>query len=387
MINRIKNTLLLAFVALFAIACEGTSGAKEEPIEGNLVIVPAQQNVVIGADSWLTFTATVGDTDVSDYKGLQIYFRGANGSEEISGNSCTIEGIGDYVFFGILDYGGEQKISADVMVTGVSQDLEAVADPEPDKFDSFARRTMAIQFTGTWCQNCPVMMKGIHDYADGENGDDVVFIAAHSGDDITSSAAVVLQSSFNISSFPSLRLGSVSVVAADNINNNLPTSIIVDDIDEAASKILVDKAKTAISVNTVLVDNQLISVRADVKVAEDGEYGVGSMVLEDDIYSPQTTSYNETTLPMGGVDINVHDNCLIAMDPMEKPMYKALGDEPSHSAGSVYLYKKEYRADELEIHRDFKNCRVVVYTFDKATNLIDNIVELPLGSSQSYDYE
>lgn len=380
---------MVGLVAILAFSCEGVNEDPKDEIvtlEGSLEITPSQYSLVAGPDAILTFSASVGDVDVTDYEGLTVYFRGANGSEAIENLQCTIEGLGDYEFFGLLEHGGEQKLSKSVWVKGVTGELSALKDPNPDKFDSFRRRTLGFQFTGTWCPNCPIAIKAIHDLEESEDGDDFVFVAVHVGDGLTTTASTIVNTNFSVASYPTIKVGSLSGAYAENIINALPSSTVMSNIKEAVDKSIETPAKTALSVSNLLVDNTVVSIRADIKVADASSIGVGSMILADNVYLEQQNNCTESQLPLGDLDVSNHKNVLLIMDPLEKPLYEPLAGKDSHEANEVYTYTNEFVFEDAISPEVVSDLRVVVYTYDRETSMIDNVISLPVGSSHNYEY-
>ncbi len=386
---------IFALTALFALAsCESTT-SDEIIYEGALTLVPSYTTIIAGEDSTVEFTAFIGETEVTNEETLAIYLRGSGNTPtvQIETLSYPIDAWGDYTFYAICKAGDQSRLSADVTVSGVAAELEAVADPNPDKFDSFKKRAISLQFTGTWCGNCPHVIKAIHDYSDSSYGDNVVFIAAHNGDSMASAAAFLVESNFNVGFFPTLSIGNLSRINAYTISG-YGYDYTLSYLGEAVSLVAATPVMTAISASSLVVGD-ILCVRADVKVNRAGSYGVGVMLVEDGIYESQSNNATSSELNLTGIDINTHENALQAVSPSIAPFYTALGDEALNEADSVYTYSCEFNLANLSLVQDINNCRVVVYTYDMTEyesgssdylNRVDNVIQFPVGDSQPYEY-
>lgn len=54
------------------------------------------------------------------------------------------------------------------------------ADAQPDKYNGFKRRILAIDHTGTGCGYCPFVIGALREIEQSDYADKVVFVAGHS---------------------------------------------------------------------------------------------------------------------------------------------------------------------------------------------------------------
>ncbi len=392
--NFFKYAIALSLTLGFASCQESTS--EEVVYEGSLTLVASNTAIIAGEESYVEFTAFIGDVEVTNDETLAIYLRGSGNTSTVSIESLSypIADWGEYTFYAICKAGDQSRLSADVVVSGVAAELEAVADSDPDKFDSFKKRAIAVQFTGTWCGYCPHAIKAIHEYSDSSYGDDVVFVASHNGDTMASTAAFLLESYFSVSGYPTIAIGNYSRTNSYSVSGYY-YDYTLSYLAEAVSLVVATPVSTAISASSQIVGDY-VCVRADVKVNREGSYGIGVMLVEDGIYESQENYSSSSELNLTGIDINTHENVLQGVSPSTSPFYTSLGGVTVNEAGNVYTYSCEFNLASLSLVQDINNCRVVVYTYDATEyssgytdylNRVDNIIQFPVGDSQPYEYQ
>ncbi len=389
--------LLFFLLASFAtISCDSTEVDGDDTsseYEGSLVLVPSYTKINAGLNSWVDFTAFIGDKEVTYDETLAIYLRGATGSGvAINDLAYEIVNLGDHTFYAICKVGGQSRLSADITVTGTTTTLDAAYDAEPTNYGPFVKRAMGFQFTYLTCGYCPIAIKAIHDFADGSMADDLVIAAVHVGDELSCDATTYsdLVSLFNISSFPSITIGSLSATNSSTLFSSYLTGMQTN-----TAMILEVPSLTGISATSELISG-VVCVRADVKVSRDGVYGIGAMLVEDDLYGSQSNYMSSDDLDLTGININYHDNVLQAALPSASPFYEMLGDVDSHSANKTYSHTWEFDTTVLSNVKDASACRVIIYIYDKTSyssdeteykNRVDNVVQFQVGSGKTYEYE
>ncbi len=355
-------TLICSFAALSCSESEAESSA-----EATLTLSPSASFIVVSTSSSVEFTVMYGSKDITSNSDVMIYQKTTSGSERLDTNSFVVSRAGTYTFYAI--YGN--YMSEEISVTGITNLPDAAPDAYPDKYDSFHKRVLGTLGTGTWCSNCPTLMSPIHDFL--ETTDDFVMSEAHYGDimDCTASSSVI--SLLGISGFPTLYL-SMSSSSANTINNGSTTAVI----NKAVSEKLAVAAKTGISVNTSY-DGSVVCVRADVKVGETGQYRIGALLVEDDVYALQTNATEDW--------MNYHEAAICGSYPTSFSLTQTLDSSATQQAGTDHMFYCEFNFSTLYTVVTRDNCRVIVYTVNNTLGEVDNVVQLPIGESLSFEYD
>ncbi len=438
-------------------------------LEGELVLTPSSDVFCIGVDSYVSFTAAVGDVDVTNNSSLSVFYIDNNDNDiDVTGNEFVIKTAGSYKFYAkynnpdgsvitssvvsveafevgelSLDimvsysssgqcnidfeiyYGQTQLTTFDEQnmavyavdnsgnttkldVSGLSytstlnglyslyvsynvyngyevqSNLVSWMFEEWDAID-FQKRTLGIQFTATWCGYCPRVTAAIY-YFEQEYGDDrVVFVSAHGSDAMSNSYSSFLISSMGITGFPTLSVGSVNSSYATNVGTSTNYSHSVIYLDSAVKTIEAFGVSTAIAASS-LVKEDVIEINATIAVKSDGKYGVGAMVLEDDITGTQSTYYDLADIGLENYDTSCHKNVLQCIYPSSQTIpYEELGGLAQHYANNSYSFECVLNVDDLTSLSDINNCRVVVYTYDISTGYVDNIIQAPIGTIRNFD--
>ncbi len=390
------NNLVLLIVAtlmsLCVVSCDESS--TDEPIvdpeeypvvtDGSLTLIPSDDYFEIedGESTTVSFTALYGVEDVTNSTALFIVIDG-NGYE-VDEFEYELDKEGTYEFF--ADYTIDNTIYRSESVE-VEVEAVEVEDPSEDPdavYASYVKRTIALQFTGTWCGYCPNMIKIMHQYMDSSDGDNVVFVVAHSGDIMGNDYATNLISYNSSSGFPDMRVGSTYFLGQEKLLN-YEFSYAYELFCGYVDSFIADDAKTGIGASSS-TSSTSIDVDVEIEVGQSGEFGVGVMILEDGVYAAQSNYYSSSDLDITNVDIDNHDACLAASSPATKPFYELLGDSEEHKAGETYTYSCSFDLNDLTSMQEIENCRVVVYTYDVNTRKTDNIIQLPVGESKDIEY-
>ncbi len=360
----IAKYLFLLFATLtLSVGCESEDDSTSD--DTALVLTPSSSFIVVSSSSTIEFTATLNGKDVSSSSDLMVMQKSTSGSELLSDNKFTVSRAGTYTFYAI--YGN--YMSDEITVTGITNLPDAAADTAPDQFDSFAKRAMAALATGTWCSACPYLLDVIHDYT--AINDNLVACEAHYGDTLASTGSGYVTDNLGAGSFPTLYIGL-------STKNTLSSNATVTTLTTAVNAQLSTAAGTAISANTSY-DGSVVCVRADVKVSEGGQYRIGAFLLEDDVYGEQTNASDDW--------MNYHDNVIAAIYPQSISLTETLGGMSVQDAKSTHLFYCEFDFSTLTTVANRTNCRVVIYTYDNVAMVVDNVVEVEMGGSISYQYE
>lgn len=156
--------------------------------------------------------------------------------------------------------------------------------------DTAVRNLILLDFTATWCVNCPKMATAITDLSN--SGTNIIPVAVHYADEMACEASNSLVERFGVLSFPT---------AIFNFDTEFRTSISSVD----ALKALAEQSFAAVA-NGCNVDiradsrDDVINIEVAIDYLIDGSYSIGIAVLEDGIIAPQ----------IGRAEEYVHDNVL-----------------------------------------------------------------------------
>lgn len=163
---------------------------------------------------------------------------------------------------------------------GQKDDPEPVVDPVVDPVDGsadtgtrFFRRTLAFDFTATWCQYCPNMAAGLETAKSLRPGR-IVNVAVHYADEFSSKDADDIVNSFRVSVFPTLLFDlDASTVTFDPSTEPMTTYV---------DRLLQTDAPCGIGWTL-----SEAGLTLKVKAAEAGDYRVAALLVEDGIVTPQ----------------------------------------------------------------------------------------------------
>lgn len=164
---------------------------------------------------------------------------------------------------------------------GQKEDPEPIVEPVTDPVDGsadmgtrFFRRTLAFDFTATWCQYCPDMAASLEEAKKLRPGR-IVNVAVHYSDEIAPREANDIVQAFRVSAFPTL-IFDMDPKTATYDPSVAPMTAYVDGMLEETAPC---------GIGWTLEDGSLV---LKVKAAEVGEYMVAALLLEDGIITQQT---------------------------------------------------------------------------------------------------
>ena len=235
-----------------------------------------------------------------------------------------------------------------VAITAVTSNIPSrPADAEPSN-TNFTHRALFTQFTGTWCGNCPYMIAAFHYmFEDPTYKDKFIHTAVHNGDVFK----VVMPDGRDLSNILNTT-GSYPYVLC-NLTTGIQNSQVernVANLMGAIEGAMKSEARAGIAARTELKDNMLL-VRASVKVSHTSEYYIGAWLVESDLHALQS---NYTDMKDDYID--VHENVVRIADSNTTNFM-------GHSLGTI---TKGDRADHLfvmELDPSWKteNCHLVLF--------------------------
>lgn len=361
----IFKTLAVCFL-MAVTACSGNDGGEDSGavVEGDLALSISKTVIEANGTDAVTVAVMKGETDITSQS--KVYMEDPSGNtSSFKETSFSTTTEGDYVFYAYY----EGVKTENITVRAFKNIPSLPADSKPEQNTGFAKHVLAIQHTGTWCQNCPYMKRGIDAYLKANPDNCAVFVASHNGDTMAGDASNTVNSYLTVSSYPSL---SVDLNTSNMIKGAL------DDADKQAEQIAsrvnevaASGCKTGISVAAENVGNSVV-VNVKVKSANVDNCRVAVWLLEDGIVAAQT----------GGSSTEVHNNVLRASSSTV-----AYGDRIQLDADGAG--QNVCRLDVSGAH-DLSNCRLVVFTAVPNASgrfVVDNVVTCPLDGQTAFEYE
>ena len=322
--------LLLCFLPMLSCV-----GQKDDPApELRLVADLTALNVTAG--EFATFTVYSGAEDVTAYAAI----RNLTDGTLLEGNVFAPAEAGEWSFAASLD-GAE---SEPVTVTAI-----VISDEGKD----FFRRSLVLDFTGTWCVNCPKMEAAIEESMAARPGR-IVPVSVHclSIDPMyVKPLSDNLAKQFGVKAYPS----AVVDMDPESLITAASSELLLNHIDRHLS----GREKAAgVRVETTLEAGKY-TLKAEMKAVRDGDYTLAVLVLEDGVVAAQT----------GGATDQVHKNIL-----------------RSWTEGDAHEGLHEGDTAALELTGDIADKgRFVVLVL--RGGLVDNLVGCAPGASVDYQYE
>ena len=321
--------ILLAFLPVLSCV-----GQKDDPVpELRLMADLTALNVTAGESA--TFTVYSGAEDVTAFAAI----RNVTDGTDLEGNVFAPTEAGEWSFVATLD-GAE------------SEPLTVTAIEIADEGKDFFRRSLVLDFTGTWCVNCPKMEAAIEQTMEARPGR-IVPVSVHcmSVDPMyVKPLSDDLVRKFGVKAYPS------AVVDLDP--ESLITAQSPELLQSHIDRLLEARGPAAgIRVEST-VNEGSFTLKAEMKAVRDGTYVLAVLVLEDGTVAAQT----------GGTTDYVHNNILRSWTEGESQNVKE-GDTASCDFTGTVTAKSRF---------------VVLVLRD---GLVDNVIGCAAGGSVDWQYE
>ncbi len=321
--------ILLAFLPVLSCV-----GQKDDPVpELRLMADLTALNVTAGESA--TFTVYSGAEDVTAFAAI----RNVTDGTDLEGNVFAPTEAGEWSFVATLD-GAE------------SEPLTVTAIEIADEGKDFFRRSLVLDFTGTWCVNCPKMEAAIEQTMEARPGR-IVPVSVHcmSVDPMyVKPLSDDLVRKFSVKAYPS------AVVDLDP--ESLITAQSPELLQSHIDRLLEARGPAAgIRVEST-VNEGSFTLKAEMKAVRDGTYVLAVLVLEDGTVAAQT----------GGTTDYVHNNILRSWTEGESLNVKE-GDTASCDFTGTVTAKSRF---------------VVLVLRD---GLVDNVIGCAAGGSVDWQYE
>ena len=321
--------LLLCFLPMLSCV-----GQKDDPTP-ELRLVADLTAINVTAGEFATFTVYSGAEDVTAYAVI----RNLTDGTTLEGNVFAPAEAGEWSFFASLD----GAVSEPVTVTAL-----VISDEGKD----FFRRSLVLDFTGTWCVNCPKMEAAIEESMAARPGR-IVPVSVHcmAVDPMyVKPLSDNLVKQFSVKAYPS---AVVDLDPESLITTQSPELLLshVDRLLEARGPAAGIRVESA-------VEGENYTLTAELKAVRDGAYTLAVLVLEDGTVAAQT----------GGTKDYVHNNILRSWTEGE-PLTVKEGDTASGTFTGTVTAKSRF---------------VVLVLRD---GLVDNVIGCAAGASVDWQYE
>ena len=310
-------------------------GQKDDPAqEVRLVADLTALNVTAGEQA--TFTVFSGAEDVT----ADAEIRNVTDGTVLEGNVFAPAEAGEWTFVASIDGTESEPLLISAIV---------IADEGKDYF----RRSLVLDFTGTWCVNCPKMEAAIEETMEARPGR-VVPVSVHcmSIDPMyLKPVSDNLAKKFGVSAYPS----AVVDLDPESLVSESSPALLQSHIDRLLEA---RGAAAGIRIESTLEDGNY-TVKAEMKAVRDGDYTLSVLVLEDGLVASQT----------GGSKDHIHNNVL-----------------RSWTDGDARTGMKEGDTAELELSGTVSGqCRFAAIVC--RNGIVDNVVTCAVGASADWQYE
>ena len=322
--------ILLALVS--ALSCVGQ---KDDPIpEPRLTADLTALNATAGETA--TFTVYSGAEDVTEYATI----RNLTDDTVLEGNVFAPAGEGEWTF--VAEYEGL-----------LSEELTVTAFVVAEEGKDFFRRSLVLDFTGTWCVNCPKMDAAIEEAMAARPGR-IVPVSVHCMADPMRIKPLCdnLAKQFKVSAYPS----AVVDMDPESLITQSSSELLLSHID----RLLESRGVSAgIRIESTL-DGEDLSVTVEAKAVQDGEYTLSIILLEDGIVAKQTGADDGEN--------HVHNNVLRQWEDGDPVTLK---EEETATLSLTASVSGKYRVVALVLRN----------------GLVDNVVQCTAGASVDYQFE
>ena len=321
--------LLLCFLPMLSCV-----GQKDDPTpELRLVADLTALNVTAG--EFATFTVYSGAEDVTAYAVI----RNLTDGTTLEGNVFAPAEAGEWSFAATLDGTESEPVTMTAIVIS-------------DEGKDFFRRSLVLDFTGTWCVNCPKMEAAIEESMAARPGR-IVPLSVHcmAVDPMyVKPLSDNLVKQFSVKAYPS---AVVDLDPESLITTQSPELLLshVDRLLEARGPAAGIRVESA-------VEGENYTLTVEMKAVRDGAYTLAALVLEDGTVAAQT----------GGTKDYVHNNILRSWTEGE-PLTVKEGDTASGTFTGTVTAKSRF---------------VVLVLRD---GLVDNVIGCAAGASVDWQYE
>ena len=236
-------------------------------------------------------------------------------------------------------------------------------DPEDGSMDSgtrFFQRSLALEFTASWCQYCPMMGEALHE-AKEERPGRIVEICVHQNDEMSIKAADDIVKEFKVSAWPSMVFDLDHSTKFTEHSSERMTRFVDSKSGEALCGIAVQST----------LDGKNLKGSVSITASTEGDYSVCAIIVEDGILASQ----------MGAGDNYVNNSVLKG--------FLIGNDIFGESVGHLGSGKETTKEFSFEVEKEDGKYRIVAYVVqqDSGKRTAVNAEQCKAGEEKGYRYE
>lgn len=320
------------FIVVFLLSVVGCVGQKEDPV--NIVLKSDRSEINVTAGESAVFSVLFNGEDVTEFADIS-FVSGTTSDPAVDKNVFTPSQEGSWTF--AATYDGYE-----------SEPLTVTAFVVQEEGKDFFRRSLVLDFTATWCVNCPRMEAAFAAAMEARPGR-LVPVSVHFVDAYAVDEGTALVTKFGVSEYPT------AVIDMDPSSAFTTTSseLLLSGVD----KLL---AARPLAGGIRMESGADGSVKVEITAVEAGEYTINVMLLKDGEIAPQT----------GGETNHVHNNIL----------------RQHLKAESVHLDEEETATKTFSLNIPSGDGFKVVAFMEKGTT-VNNVTFCRVGETVDYQYE
>lgn len=320
------------FIVVFLLSVVGCVGQKEDPV--NIVLKSDRSEINVTAGESAVFSVLFNGEDVTEFADIS-FVSGTTSDPAVDKNVFTPSEEGSWTF--AATYDGYE-----------SEPLTVTAFVVQEEGKDFFRRSLVLDFTATWCVNCPRMEAAFAAAMEARPGR-LVPVSVHFVDAYAVDEGTALVTKFGVSEYPT------AVIDMDPSSAFTTTSseLLLSGVD----KLL---AARPLAGGIRMESGADGSVKVEITAVEAGDYTINVMLLKDGEIAPQT----------GGETNHVHNNIL----------------RQHLKAESVHLDEEETATKTFSLNIPSGDGFKVVAFMEKGAT-VNNVTLCRVGETVDYQYE
>lgn len=320
------------FIVVFLLSVVGCVGQKEDPV--NIVLKSDRSEINVTAGESAVFSVLFNGEDVTEFADIS-FVSGTTSDPAVDKNVFTPSQEGSWTF--AATYDGYE-----------SEPLTVTAFVVQEEGKDFFRRSLVLDFTATWCVNCPRMEAAFAAAMEARPGR-LVPVSVHFVDAYAVDEGTALVTKFGVSEYPT------AVIDMDPSSAFTTTSseLLLSGVD----KLL---AARPLAGGIRMESGADGSVKVEITAVEAGDYTINVMLLKDGEIAPQT----------GGETNHVHNNIL----------------RQHLKAESVHLDEEETATKTFSLNIPSGDGFKVVAFMEKGAT-VNNVTFCRVGETVDYQYE